>query len=99
MRARALLLAGLLAMTGAAGMAQTAASLRASRIAPELTGVSAAHANAAVAAATQTLEALADRGWQALVDHPLGIRAAGGADSVVERSEAFDPLSIEVARA
>ena len=81
------------------GMAQVAASLRASRIPPELTGIAATHANGAVAAATQTLEALEDRGWQALVDHPLGIRAAGGVDPVVERTESFDPLAIEVARA
>ena len=81
------------------GMAQVAASLRASRVPPELTGIAATHARDAVVAATQTLEALEDRGWQALVDHPLGIRAAGGADSVVERTESFDPLAVEVARA
>jgi hypothetical protein len=52
-----------------------------------------------VAAATQTLEALADRGWQALVDHPLGIRAAGAPDTVAERTESFDAFALEAARA
>ena len=78
------------------GMAQAAASLRASRNPPELTGVAAAHASASVAAALETLEALGDRGWQALVDHPLGIRAGGAVDAVAERTETFDPLSAEV---
>ncbi|HKF84395.1 MAG TPA: lysine 5,6-aminomutase subunit alpha [Candidatus Limnocylindrales bacterium] len=77
------------------GMAQAAASLRASRTPPELTGVAAAHANEAVIAAAQTLEALAERGWQALVDHPLGIRTAGTADAVAERADAFDPLAVQ----
>jgi hypothetical protein len=79
------------------GMTQAAASLRASRVPPELTGVAAAHANEAVSAAAQTLEALADRGWQALVDHPLGIRAAGAPDAVAERTESFDPFALEAA--
>jgi hypothetical protein len=77
-------------------MLRTADSLRASRIPPELTGVAAAHATGAVSAALRTLEALEDRGWGALVDQPLGIRASVAVDSVVERTESFDPLGIEV---
>jgi len=79
------------------GMLQVAASLRASRVPPELTGTAAAHARGAVAAALRTLEAIDERGWGSIVDQPLGIRASLGADSVAERTEAFDPLSIDVA--
>jgi hypothetical protein len=77
------------------GMAQAAASLKGSRVLPELTGVAVAHAGESVAAALQTLEALTDRGWQALVDQPLGIRATGVPDTVAERNEPFDPLAYE----
>ncbi|MEO5965420.1 MAG: lysine 5,6-aminomutase subunit alpha [Candidatus Limnocylindrales bacterium] len=79
------------------GMTHVAASLRGSRVTPELTGVAAAHARDAVAAAMATLAALEEQGWRALVDQPLGIRANLGGDSVAERTEAFDPLSIEAA--
>jgi hypothetical protein len=48
-----------------------------------------------VAAAPATQKALENRGWGALVDQPLGIRASLGADTVMERTEPFDPLSIE----
>jgi hypothetical protein len=78
------------------GMLQVAASLRASRVPPELTGVAAAHARGAVTAAMRTLEALEERGWGSLVDQPLGIRANLGGDSVAERTEAFDPLAIDI---
>jgi hypothetical protein len=76
-------------------MVLAAASLRASRVPPELTGISAAHASGAVAAALATLDALDAGGWRALVDQPLGIRANVGADAVAERSETFDPLALE----
>jgi len=79
------------------GMLHVAGSLRSSRVPPELTGVAAAHANGVVGAALRTLEALDERGWGALVDQPLGIRANLGADSVSERSESFDPLGTEAA--
>ena len=76
-------------------MRAVASSLRSSRVPPELTGVAAAHATGAVAAALATLDALEDRGWRSLVDQPLGIRANIGAEAVAERTEAFDPLAIE----
>lgn len=78
-------------------MRAVASSLRSSRVSPELTGVAAAHARAAVAAALATLGALEDRGWRSLVDQPLGIRANLGAEAVAERTEPFDPLTIEAA--
>jgi hypothetical protein len=68
-----------------------------------LAGLAAEHARAMVAAALDTLERLADRGWRAVVGEPLGpdpgveprrgrTRPIGG-DAVAERTEAFDPLA------
>lgn len=54
------------------------------------------HARATVAAAMETLERLASRGWPSV----LGASIAGadrgrlGADAVVERSESFDPFEL-----
>ena len=62
-----------------------------------LAGVAADHAQRAVAAAAATLAALEDAGWQAVVDQPLGVGVRGlGAEAVAERSEAFDPLAVDV---
>jgi hypothetical protein len=82
-------------LVGTTAMRAVAASLRQSRMTPVLTGIAAAHAAGAVAAALATIDALEDRGWGALVDHPLGIQATIGAEAVTERTESFDPLTIE----
>jgi hypothetical protein len=54
----------------------------------------AGHADALLAAADATLAALADRGWEAVLGVPIGGSDLErlGADAVVERTEAFDPL-------
>ncbi len=51
-------------------------------------------AEALLAAAESTLEDLADQGWQAVLGPPVGGPDLDrlGADAVVERTEAFDPL-------
>jgi hypothetical protein len=82
-------------LVGTTAMRAVAASLGQSRVAPVLTGVAAAHAAGAVAAALATIGALEDRGWGALVDSPLGIQSNIGAEAVAERTESFDPLTIE----
>lgn len=53
------------------------------------------HAAATVAAATRTLEQLGERGWRAVIGQPPGGTDRGrlGADAVVERTEAFDPIA------
>jgi hypothetical protein len=80
------------------GLVHAAASIRASRLPPELQGVALAHATGAVTTALATLDALDGNGWGALVDQPLGIPASIGADAVTERTEAFDPLGAAAAR-
>ena len=78
--------------------ATVATALRAGRSAPVLSGAAAEHADRAVAAALATLAAVDERGWGAVVDQPMGAGAAGlGAAAVVERTGAFDPLSVEPA--
>ncbi len=54
----------------------------------------AAHAEALLAAAEATLASLADGGWSTVLGASLGHPDADrlGADAVVERTEAFDPL-------
>lgn len=54
----------------------------------------AAQAEALIAAAEATLAGLADEGWSTVLGEELGEEDGGrlGADAVVERSEAFDPL-------
>ena len=79
------------------GIRDAATSLRASRVPSGLVEVAAAHAAGAVAAAIATIGALEDGGWRALVDQPLGIRGEAGADSIADRTGAFDPLLAEVA--
>ena len=75
-----------------------ATALRAGRSAPVLSGAAAEHADRAVAAALETLTALDERGWVAVVDQPLAVGSAGlGADAVAERTGAFDPLSVGAA--
>ena len=62
-----------------------------------LTTTAVEHAEATASTAAATLAALQDQGWRAVVDQPLGVRTAGlGAEWVVERTETFDPLGIEV---
>jgi hypothetical protein len=77
--------------------AAVAMGLREGRSAPVLQGSAVDHANRVVAAAAATLSALEDTGWRAVVDQPLGVRSSGlGAEAVIERTEAFDPLAVEV---
>ena len=53
----------------------------------------ASHAEALLAAAEATLAGLGDAGWSTILGAPLGTSVDRlGADAVVERSEAFDPL-------
>ncbi len=86
--------AGSTGIAGTLEAAGVAVNLRGSRGTPELLGAALEHAGRAVDAAASTLAALADHGWSALVDEPLGIPAARlGADAVAERTEAFDPLA------
>ena len=51
-------------------------------------------AQALLAAAETTLAELADEGWQSVLGAPLGGPDLDllGADAVIERTEAFDPL-------
>ena len=79
--------------------AGVAADIAAISPATELSGVAATHASGVVAAATATLERLADLGWRAVVGDgpgPAGLeirpRALGG-DAVAERIESFDVLA------
>ena len=82
------------AMRAAASVAN---GLRDARVAPVLTTTAVEHAEATASTAAATLAALQDQGWRAVVDQPLGVRTAGlGAEWVVERTETFDPLGIEV---
>jgi hypothetical protein len=84
-----------------------AAAIRSSRMAAAVTGeldgavadrplegIALDHARATVLAAIATLERLADDGWRSVLgDHagrPDDVRL--GADSVVERTESFDPF-------
>lgn len=59
-----------------------------------LAGPARAHAQGAIRAAIETLEALADEGWRAVLGEPIGgqDRERLGADAVVERGEPFDPF-------
>jgi hypothetical protein len=73
---------------------------RCARVAPVLTAKAVDHAEAAARAAADTLTALEDKGWQAVVDQPLGDGTTGlGAEAVAERSETFDPLGVEISSA
>jgi hypothetical protein len=84
----------------AAALAGRAATMVAAELADAfadrpLGGEAEAHAEAVVAAATRTLEQLDANGWRAVLgDAPGGgERLRIGADAVVERAEAFDPLA------
>ncbi|MEJ7748494.1 MAG: hypothetical protein WKF56_04275, partial [Candidatus Limnocylindrales bacterium] len=58
-----------------------------------LEGAAQIHAAATLAAALDTLESLAERGWRAIVGEPgHGSAGAIGGDAVAERTETFDPL-------
>jgi hypothetical protein len=77
--------------------ADVAVWLRSGRERAQLAGPAAEHAARAIAAAGQTLAALEDSGWRAVVDQPLAVGARGlGAEAVAERTAAFDPLAVEV---
>lgn len=87
---------------GAAEQTRAAAAIAAelSALGPAARGGPAVrHASALLAAATTTLERLGDEGWRSILVEPLG--GAGrerlGADAVVERTEAFDALGLELA--
>jgi hypothetical protein len=66
---------------------------------PALRGPALEHAQATVAAATTTLERLADDGWRAVLGDALQgpERVRLGEDSVAERTESFDPFSSAIA--
>jgi hypothetical protein len=66
---------------------------------PALRGPALEHARATVAAATTTLERLADDGWRAVLGDALPgtERVRIGEDSVAERTEAFDPFGSALA--
>ena len=66
---------------------------------PALHGPALDHARATVAAATTTLERLADDGWRAVLGDALQgpERVRLGEDSVAERTESFDPFSSAIA--
>jgi hypothetical protein len=77
--------------------AAVAMGLRDGRSVPVLSGAAADHAARAVAAAEDTLAALEATGWRAVVDQPLAVGSVGlGAGAVVERTEAFDALAVEM---
>ncbi|HEX7471853.1 MAG TPA: lysine 5,6-aminomutase subunit alpha [Candidatus Limnocylindrales bacterium] len=83
------------ATAGARAAASVAAEVAASSGAPPLAGPALAYAQATVTAALRTLERLADLGWRDVLGEAMGGRRRErlGADAVVERVEAFDPLS------
>jgi hypothetical protein len=61
-----------------------------------LTGAARTHAEASIRAGIETLEALANEGWRAVIGDPMGgpDRERLGADAVVERSEPYDPFGL-----
>jgi hypothetical protein len=61
-----------------------------------LHGPSLAHAQQAVVAAQELLDGLANEGWRAVIGSPVdaGERARFGWDTVVERTDDFDPYSL-----
>jgi hypothetical protein len=83
------------ATAGARAAVAVASEVAASSGPPPLTGPALDYAKATVTAALRTLERLSDLGWRdVLGDAMVGRRRERlGADAVVERVEAFDPLS------
>jgi hypothetical protein len=74
-------------------MADVAAALDRPGAAP-LGPVATGHRDGVIRAAVATIEALADRGWRAVVDDPSGLESNRiGGDAVAERREAFDPFA------
>ena len=65
-----------------------------------LTGPAREHARATAEAALRTIDRLSDDGWRAIIgDGPTDVAGSRlGADAVAERSEAFDPLAVELGR-
>lgn len=78
-----------------------AAEVGAAHVMGPLTGSALAHARATAEAALRTLERLADDGWRSVIGVGPADRAESGigADAVVERTDPFDPLGRELARA
>ncbi len=71
-----------------------ARAVAASRTRPVLTGLAGAHRDATLAVAVDTLTGLEERGWQWLVDQPLGLGSARlGAGAVADRTSGFDILA------
>lgn len=83
------------ATAGARAAAAVAIEVAESSGPPPLTGPARDYARATVEAAVRTLERLADLGWRDVIGEPMGAsrRERLGADAVVERVEAFDPLA------
>jgi hypothetical protein len=75
--------------------ATVAAEVATSSGSPALAGSALEYAQATVTAALRTLERLSDLGWRDVLGEAMGGRRRErlGADAVVERVEAFDPLS------
>ena len=78
----------------ARGMASFAAEVAGSTTDTRLAGPALDHARASVAAAGRTLDRLSNEGWRSVVgDGPAqGGKFGLGADSVADRTEAFDPF-------
>jgi hypothetical protein len=83
------------ATAGARAAATVAAEVATSSGSPTLAGSALEYAQATVTAALRTLERLSDLGWRDVLGEAMGGRRRErlGADAVVERAEAFDPLS------
>jgi hypothetical protein len=83
------------ATAGARAAVAVASEVAASSGPPALTGPALDYARATVTAALRTLERLADLGWRDVLGEAMAGRRRErlGADAVVERVEAFDPLS------
>jgi hypothetical protein len=79
--------------------AAVAADLDGVSAAPQLAGIGLEHARATVAAAVATLERLANDGWRSVLGEQPGRpdRIRLGADTVAERTEAFDPFEDAIA--
>ncbi len=77
----------------ARAMAATARQVAEASAPGPLDGVAAAHADAVIGAALDTIGRLDDLGWRAVIgDEGATVRAIGG-DAVADRTEAFDPLA------
>jgi hypothetical protein len=84
-----------IATRAARSAADVAAEVAAATTPGPLRGVALEHARGMIAAASATLDRLADAGWRAVSgEHPAAIRGrAGMRESVTERTEPFDPFA------